>query len=270
MVKEVSKNSLTYFGPLVYYELAKQIELKALECDIAKYKDKKFIVSDCFLDKDELLVTGSKLISHSVLKNLKKGETSNLNEYIVSANCLEKAELLITNYKKINDGDLKIILNDLFKMYLLDNLCDNKDRHEGNWGIIYTDDKGASLAPVYDNEFIFNLENRDNVIFDIIAKSNYSNLQTKPSPLRFRLSCNSRHLSSLDELETLFKSSNDHTKKEILELINKLDVYSAIKEVELKVNHSLPNKIKKLITNTFKINKDLALSTLTKDKPHIK
>lgn len=155
-------------------------------------------------------------------------------------------------------------------MYLLDNLCDNKDRHEGNWGIIYNNDKGASLAPVYDNEFIFNLEKGNNSINDITSNNNYSNLQIKPSPLRFRLSCNSRHLSSLEELETLFKSSNNHTKKEILELINKLDVYSAIKEVELKINHALPNKIKKLIANTFKINKDLSLEKLTRDKPHTK
>ena len=155
---------------------AQKVEL--VKC-IVDQKEKIAVMCEDFLEEDEILVE-FKNLSYSL--NLEKKYTNDLNDIFEMIN-------------KVENLEEKVLFEDKFwRIFVVDTLIGNVDRHLGNWALILKDDK-YRLSPVYDcGSCLHPLLNEDKIV-ELINSSELKNVALN---LKTAYKLNGKTLNYLD------------------------------------------------------------------------
>lgn len=209
---------------LLFYEISKQVGIDCAKCKLASIDGIRGIASYNVLNKDEKLITGSML-------KYKAGDYEYNNTLKSYYNALK---ILKSKGYKIN------IRKETLKLYqicLIDELLLHTDRHSENIQFIEnTKTNEIRLSPIFDNEFAFCSFNLDNTVQDYrtinfdIAKSLFS---TSGNLLLVDNvdSGKSKYDKTKNDL-VIFASKNKDAKKILIDTLDKIDIKSAIANVE--------------------------------------
>ena len=224
---------------LLFYEISKQVEIDCAKCKLASIDGISGIASYNVLGKDEKLITGSKL-KH------KAGDYEYNNTLKSYYNALK---ILKSKGYKIN------IRKETLKLYqicLIDELLLHTDRHSENIQFIEnTKTNEIRLSPIFDNEFAFCSFNLDNTVQDYreidfnIAKSLFST--SRNLLLVNKIESGKEKYDTIKNDLVIFASKNQDAKKILIKTLDKIDIQTAIKNVE-NMGITISNDYKDLIT----------------------
>lgn len=224
---------------LLFYEISKQIGLDCAKCELATMNDITGIVSYSVLGKDERLITASKL---KMIAGFDYFENS-LSIYHSTLKALAQKGYVI---------DLQKETLNLFKLCLIDELLLHTDRHSGNINFIEnTKTNEIRLAPIFDNEFAFcsfnlNIINSDFDTIDFeLLKSFFNDSENIFSVKRIDYA-KPKYEQIKDDLIS-FANKNEDAKKILLDILDKIDIKSAIENVE-KLGIQISTDYKDFIT----------------------
>ena len=250
LVKEIPNDRFMEFASITYNNLAKQINLESTQYFPALLKKQKVLICKSFLSKGEIALTGGDLIIKKIEKERENFsiEFDYKQNQISKYNNLEKIdELLYSINPNFNKKQINLIKSSLFKMHILDLLCNVNDRHEDNWSIIFKGKDIVKFAPVYDSDWAF-LLNQDNV--------NIKSFLNNKLKVRFYLDSNFHFdsiYSSDDPALEISSYVSTWPIKKIKTLINeieKLDIKIALNQVK-KDFKNIPDIVEKSILKSF-------------------
>lgn len=266
-VKTIDEPPYMEYAPQIYYELASQIGLDTLEYNIALIDDKKFFISKNFVNEDEIALKGKDLVNSFAEKNRDNySEIGHAYEDAIKCHCLEKVPTLLKSINKdVSSTQVKKIVGNLYFMHLLDLMCYTYDRHEDNWSVIFDLFGNVRLAPVYDNEWIFNF-NMTPIYFE-----RQSLEPTFPDVKggNFHLSYEETMNAEMDLIRFTEKHIKKDTIKKIKNIVNNINIETAFENIETKNKEEMPAVVKKQTKRIFNSNQKKVIECLNVAIKHI-
>lgn len=194
-------------------------------------KEKIAVMCEDFLKDDEVLVE-FKNLSYSL--NLEKKYTNDLNDIFEMVNSVNNLE------------DKELFENNFWKIFIVDTLIGNVDRHLGNWALILKDNKyrlspvydcGSSLHPLLSEEEIKKILNTDEL------KNIAINLKTA-----YKL--NGKTLNYID----IYNIMPNKLKEELINIYNLIDL-NKIKDIIYSID-TLSDNMKEFYYKTILLRKE--------------
>lgn len=268
-LKEINESSFVEYAPQIYYELARQIGLNALKYEVATFDGKKILFSHSFIKENEIALNGVDIISKVLEKNREttygyKADLGQVSKLIYGSkyNSLEEIPSLIKSINKnIPNSQIKKIVKEMYYMHLLDLMCYMTDRHHENWTILFDQNNNARLAPIYDNEYIFNLQLDINKFYRACAQKRH--VPDFPDMNYVFSLCTNKSYSPKNDL---IKFNENHLKEEQLTHIKKVvsntDIDKAFKNIEKQNKEQIPPFVKNYTKKMFNGNKQSVINCL--------
>lgn len=128
------------------------------------------------------------------------------------------------------------IMNQLIRVFILDILTGQIDRHSDNWGIIEYPNGNVELQPIYDNIRMMSLYYFPSISNVGLTIYDYGNISLEDNINNFLKD------SSEEFLSLLYKS---------LWTISKDNLMKIFKRIELKTNNKMPQRIKNIYLTKF-------------------
>ncbi len=158
-----------------------------------------------------------KLIEFQKLKNSYSDE-----EYDISSSgkstVLSEVEEVILNHKLIPN---KKEIHDFFwDMFVIDALIGNFDRHNGNWGVLVSNEGVIKIAPVYDCGSSLFAQLTDNQIEDIMKHDNELNNRVYNKPTS-TFTIDTKRINYFNFITSL---ENENCNKAILRMVPKINM----------------------------------------------
>ncbi len=241
-----------YFAELLYSELAEECKVNHVKCYYAKLNNTKGILSFDFA-RDDFYISGQDLIAKYVKLNPEtiKNEYDKLVEYNKHNNLKNVKKYLKKMFK--NEKLVQEMTTDLVKMFTLDVLTCNGDRHTTNWGILMSNN--ARIAPLFDHENLASLHlTRDdlkNMTMEILKSNGKSKISDYLSDSGFSLLGFESNVSYSKQLLGYYKQTDEKTRNEIKSIVDNFNPEGAIKKVEKMINEKLPSDVKVFIVSAM-------------------
>lgn len=247
------------YAEVLYSKLAKMCGVKYADYMPAKKGKYDGVLVFDFIE-DDMYISGREIIARGL--GYEEYESMDINIECNKKNNLNDIRGYLNKmfYKDVQIVD-SIIL-DLIKMFTLDVLTCNKDRHTDNWGILIGDgDKDIRLAPSFDNESIANLdfdqEYFENTIEDIL-KSDGSKTINQFTPDRgFSILSYEEDTPHYEQLVNLYKQSDENIRKEIENIVSSFNIKGAIQAMSEDYNKTLPVEVKLFVETSMNFKKDI-------------
>ena len=224
------------YGEMIYNSLAKQVIEQDSIVDYDFVLDKQGrhgVACKNFLKDDEILLSGYEFILR--FSNKKELEIKSLGSFYFSLGKeFNNIEYLNKLFHIAYDGDEEKVresLSTLFKMFVLDTLCNNTDRSLSNWGVIVDKQSGKvkRLAPVFDNGHILGLGfNGDReVIFEELRREQI---------LHFYKDANIYKYKTREELISIFKCEDKFYRDILKDILVNINFETAMNDLEDKIH----------------------------------
>ncbi len=224
---------LPCFGEVLYYRAAKMCDIDCAEYDFATLNGKFGTISYDFLRENEAYYNCLELTTQF-------GESSFDLENIATNHEL----LIIQNNKYNNLSSIRSLLGRLFhasseqkrdieinliKMYVLDTLFWHLDRTLWNYGVIINEETDeVRFAPIHDNSYVLSLNKGEKFIEEAIVEFiNGGVMRTERSASSFNLMFDGDN--SIDQLISFYENCDENMRKEITDIIDKMDVDTLVK-----------------------------------------
>lgn len=140
------------FYELIISKIANYLEIESVSYQLAIRNNKKYIISENFIDDGTNFKDGYDIISEYKKKH-EIGNVGSINEE--RFNNLEDLSILL---KETFKEDSSLMMKKLNSIFSFDVIVGYSDRQSPNWGVLYSS-FGAKLAPMYDGKWSFNLAN---------------------------------------------------------------------------------------------------------------
>ena len=136
------------WAEVLAFGLAKALGVPTAEYQFASFNGKQGVVSPMFFGDDDSLTLGNELL---LKVNSRTGEVTVKDQTVTSI--VAVLEKIICNKPPSAPSypNVKTALQFFIGYLMLDCLISNQDRHEENWGMIFTRDKTYHLAPTFDH-----------------------------------------------------------------------------------------------------------------------
>ena len=235
-----------------------------MDYKVGIFRDRKVLFSKNFIEKGEVFLTGKELISSAYPKEIYSFRGAELVNDITyyKYNCLEKIpEILYEANKNINKNDINKINSQVFKMHVCDLLVNFNDRHPDNWGIKLTKNNRAKLAPIYDNEWSFMLNNEIDFI-ESYVKGEEDIISSSIMDFRFLFDKSKYSKDQSQELINYIEKWKAEEVKVLYKVIEKLSIEKAIEEVEMEIGREINKLAKMSALKTFNTIKESMLESM--------
>lgn len=194
-------------------------------------KEKIAVMCEDFLKDDEVLVE-FKNLSYSL--NLEKKYTNDLNDIFEMVNSVNNLE------------DKELFENNFWKIFIVDTLIGNVDRHLGNWALILKDNK-YRLSPVYDcGSSLHPLLSEE----EIIKILNTDELKNIAINLKTAYKLNGKTLNYID----IYNIMPNKLKEELINIYNLIDL-NKIKDIIYSID-TLSDNMKEFYYKTILLRKE--------------
>ena len=194
-------------------------------------KEKIAVMCEDFLKDDEVLVE-FKNLSYSL--NLEKKYTNDLNDIFEMVNSVNNLE------------DKELFENNFWKIFIVDTLIGNVDRHLGNWALILKDNK-YRLSPVYDcGSSLHPLLSEE----EIIKILNTDELKNIAINLKTAYKLNGKTLNYID----IYNIMPNKLKEELINIYSLIDL-NKIKDIIYSID-TLSNNMKEFYYKTILLRKE--------------
>ena len=228
---------------LICYYLAKQLNINC-----AKYQPAHFD-GDYGLISYNFLYGGDKLVPlYKFLKQM--GDNSVSYTLTAIADALKTYSQIDQNTKKEN------IIFDVFKVMFFDTLTLQTDRHASNLNFIVNKNAPIRLAPLFDNEFAFNVEYLDTLcMYDYVTFEDFLTSYSKNAKMvsvDYEMISSNRFKNNLTNIVNLAKC-NPMFEQFVKDSLSKIDldlVFKKVLQSGLKVNQYYKTYVKTLISKT--------------------
>jgi len=225
MFKEVRENSFEDYSELFNEEVLKLFGINCAYYDLAKYKDRKGVITSLFLNY-ESFVSGLDIIKDYI----KEEDIKKIMKYNNLESLSEILEDVVLEHNNNIDDYIEILKN-LRKMFLLDIIMLQNDRNPNNWGVI-KDSANMILAPMFDNSNCANFNHPDRDPFDINVLLKYQ--ESDPCNVYELLKNNLGYLQDILDMFSIIMKNLSYM----------------FKRVELKLGYPIPEEFK---NNVYKI-----------------
>lgn len=212
------------YNELIAEELANDFGISCAHYDIARRGKEVGVISEDFI-KNQKYTNFIEILYAEYLEDYKNRDTNNLYDIW---NALSK--------KYNNQEVVYKLMNQITDIFIYDLFIGNTDRHDGNMGILETED-GINIAPIFDNSLIF--RNPPNYV-DV--------LKTDEDIER------DWHMELLKFLSQSSMEYQDRIKGKLW-VIDDDNIESVINRVEKRIDTKINNKLKEKIMTFFKIRK---------------
>ena len=139
------------YNELFVEEICKKLGIKSVSYDLAVIGDIKGVVSKNFKKKDAKYVLGQNILEEYLTKHY--GEVEFKDKYfILRHNTLETIWYAFEERYK-NKDVVAELMDQIIKMFIVDIITGQRDRHFNNWMIVEEDD--IYLQPIFDNSRIY-------------------------------------------------------------------------------------------------------------------
>lgn len=224
------------YGEMIYNSLAKQVIEQDSIVDYDFVLDKKGrhgVACNNFLKDDEILLSGYEFILR--FSNKKELEIKRLGSFYFSLgkefNNIEYLNKVFHNAYEGDEDKVRESLITLFRMFVLDTLCNNTDRSLSNWGVIIDKQTGKvkRLAPVFDNGHILGLGfNGDKeAIFEELRRDQI---------LHFYKDANLYKYKTREELISIFKCEDKFYRDILKDILVNINFETAMNDLEDKIH----------------------------------
>lgn len=194
-------------------------------------KEKIAVMCEDFLKDGEVLVE-FKNLSYSL--NLEKKYTNDLNDIFEMVNSVNNLE------------DKELFENNFWKIFIVDTLIGNVDRHLGNWALILKDNK-YRLSPVYDcGSSLHPLLSEE----EIIKILNTDELKNIAINLKTAYKLNGKTLNYID----IYNIMPNKLKEELINIYNLIDL-NKIKDIIYSID-TLSDNMKEFYYKTILLRKE--------------
>jgi hypothetical protein len=208
------------FSEYIGSKIFKLIGFETQEVLLGKYN---------FSDKEKIVCACEDFTS----ENIKLYEFENLT---ISNNVDKKIETEVSDIIEVLKANSKFIdcqdtIKMFWKVFIVDALIGNTDRHNGNWGFIQNNDEDLKFAPIYDCGSCLNPLLDDN---DILK---YLNNKTEMKNLILNTySClkeNNKKINYISYITSLKNSECNNALLDIFEKINLDEIYQMIDDIDV-------------------------------------
>ena len=260
MFKKDKEETFESYAELFACEIADILEIDHAHYYPINFKNQRGILTVNFLDHNEKLVEGKKIIEDFLVrKNINIKDINDICKY----NNLEYLPLIIKDYCVNNSLIMNDrIISDLKKLFAYDMMLLQTDRNPYNWGIIVDENSNKiRLAPSYDNSNFMGMNKNK----DENAKYNLLDYYSMPKVLLYDskdsfFDKNSNILNKIDD-EELIEIFRYFVSK--LESINLDDIYIII---EKKYHLEIPEMFKSIINTIYPENLNVIRNNFMKNK----
>lgn len=210
-------NSLSYmnnaFSEYISCNIFKSVGISVQETDLSILNNKIVCVCKDFTDEEHTLIEYCNA-NNETEKDLE--EKNSKNKELDINNIMET----IKNNEHI--GNKEKLIHDFWKIFIIDSLICNKDRHNENWGFLENNKTGEiTLAPVYDcGSSLFALYSEEKCNYCINNKREYKNLVCN---------CNSvmrENGTRINYYNYIMSLKNNNCNRALLEIYNKINLKS--------------------------------------------
>lgn len=225
-------SSLSAFGEVLYYNVAKSCGVDCAEYDFAVCNGEVGTISYDFLSDNKVYYNCLELTTQFTDTKFSIDDfKSNRDLLIIHNNTYNNMQsiigLLVSLFDVEEKEKRKIELN-LVKMFCLDTIFWHKDRNLWNYGAIVDEANDTmSLAPVHDNSYVLYLHKGEKYIEDMIVS--IINGETLENLSYFDVGVDKD--DSINQLVKFYASSDSETQEVIEELIKKINVDEEIKKL---------------------------------------
>lgn len=162
-------------------------------------------------------------------------------------------ELQIIMEKNPYFTKMPLLVNRFWDMFVVDSLIGNKDRNEGNWGLLINrNTKEIRIAPVYDNGAAFNTKSSDSQLLKILKDERL----LKDSMYNNSICAFDKEGKKINPLKYIEKLENKDLNASILRIVQKIDINKIYELIE-----GVPNEYKGIKIMSY-IQKDFYKKTI--------
>ena len=231
------------YAEMICMQLAKKVGIEYADYDLIKVDGEPGVITKCMTNDDEELITLDMLnngtYEHPDCLNVVEyvDVRNNLNENLMALGTLSKDEI-----KQINDEMDKRVLFDIF--------IGAADRHTENISFIHTKDGKLKLAPMYDSENSLGLELDKDTIVKIVENPEGFNMALdayvpKIGVVPFK-ECDNKDIT---EATFFYALDSDESFDFLDKLLNDVDIYEVMDEVEEKIGAKLPQEVRAMASS---------------------
>lgn len=238
------------FAEIISSELAQQCGFRTAFYDFAILDGKSGVITPSFLNMGDMIISGEKYLQNAseiaLQNNLYMDFRKNSIENILNAVALQENQ-------NIDD-----IMSQLIRMWCFDLAIMESDRNKTNWSIIKKMNGNVELAPIYDCSTMARMNTDiDNIVSNLRYEQQiYSIIDSIKYSLVIHSTGNENFYEDLGFLCTTFPSEME----EIIDCLQSINVFEAIKKIEDRVNNDLENKNFKIPRNiSFWLNKVIGI-----------
>ncbi len=241
------EENYTNYAELICEELANQMGIPYAKYDIIKIDGEEGIITENMLQKDEYMVS----LEDFIWGSMENPEPTNkgIIDYPDVMSQLTK-KLISMGYDKKQS---KKLIKDFNKRMFFDCLVGATDRHAENVSVILNekDKKAIKLSPVYDTENSLLLENTKEMVQQMSLDPNYcKEVALKIMPKMAIVPSDNATVEDITRatFEVSIAPSDDDYELEdyASEMIETIDMDKVFKNVEHKINSTLPFEVKRV------------------------
>lgn len=151
LFKEGRPNTGENWAEVACCEICRLLDLPHAEYTLARWKDRKGVVTPSFVPQGGRLVLGNELLA-KIIDNYEEGKRYQVRQHTV------RIVLAVTSNQVIGlplgwsaPDEIKDAASVFVGYLLLDSLVSNQDRHHENWGMVVCPGQGIYLAPTFDH-----------------------------------------------------------------------------------------------------------------------
>lgn len=238
------KENYLEFAELITRKIAEKLNIEYANYDIINYSGECGIITEKIVSQDEELITLEDIINGAIAHP----DNIEIIDYPILIKSLNK-KLRELNFL---ESDIENINTELSKRLLFDIVIGCTDRHTENVSFIYNNKTGRiKLSPIYDSENSLLLEYDKELILSLAknlrgaidaANAIYPKIAVVPR----QCSKNNEILNST--IEFLLNNENPEVEDFAYDMIDNVDIYNILDEVEKDVNAKLPEEIRAVVS----------------------
>ena len=238
------KENYLELAELIARKIAFNLGIEYAFYDIIKYDGEKGIITENVLSLDEELITLEDIVNGSI----SHPDNSEIIDYPTLIKKLE------SSLKELGflESDIEKINCELSKRLLFDIVIGCTDRHTENISFIYNNKSGRiRLSPIYDSENSLLLEYDKDLVYSLAknlkgaidaSKSIYPKIAVVPKK------CPKDIEIINSTIEFLLNNENPEVEDFAYDMLDNLDIYSILDDVEQDIDKKLPDEIRAIVS----------------------
>lgn len=238
------KENYLEFAELITRKIAEKLNIEYANYDIINYSGECGIITEKIVFQDEELITLEDIINGAIAHP----DNIEIIDYPILIKSLNK-KLRELNFL---ESDIENINTELSKRLLFDIVIGCTDRHTENVSFIYNNKTGRiKLSPIYDSENSLLLEYDKELILSL-AK-NLRGAIDASSAIYPKIAVVPRQCPKDNEIlnstiEFLLNNENPEVEDFAYDMLDNVDIYNILDEVEKDVNAKLPEEIRAVVS----------------------